>query len=136
MRVILDTNVFISGIFFSGPPYQILKAWKNGKIKLVVSYEILDEYQRVGEELSNRFNDIEIGPFIELLLFESEIIDTSKVNDRICSDPDDDKFIHCALAGKCKFIISGDTHLKAIDGYKKIKVLSPRRFVEQYLSNK
>ena len=43
MRVILDTNVFVSGVFFRGPPYQILTAWRDGKIQLVVSPEILEE---------------------------------------------------------------------------------------------
>jgi putative PIN family toxin of toxin-antitoxin system len=52
MRVILDTNVFISGIFFTGPPYQILKAWRDGEVQLLVSPSILDEYQRIGTELA------------------------------------------------------------------------------------
>lgn len=51
MRVILDTNVFVSGIFFSGPPHEILEAWRHGRIRLVISPEILEEYRRVGEEL-------------------------------------------------------------------------------------
>lgn len=64
MKVILDTNVLISGIFFNGPPYQILSAWRDGKIKFVISPEILEEYERVGEELSskNPSVDSEISP--------------------------------------------------------------------------
>jgi len=50
VKIIVDTNVFISGVFFSGPPYQILKAWCDGKIQLVISQEILEEYHRVGEK--------------------------------------------------------------------------------------
>ncbi|MFQ5674868.1 MAG: putative toxin-antitoxin system toxin component, PIN family [bacterium] len=60
MRIILDTNVLISGVFFAGPPYQILKAWREGKAKLIVSPEILEEYQRVGEALSDDFPSINI----------------------------------------------------------------------------
>jgi predicted nucleic acid-binding protein len=45
--VILDANVFVSGLFFAGPPYRILKAWQDGKVKLIVSQEIIEEYQRV-----------------------------------------------------------------------------------------
>lgn len=48
MKVILDTNVFMSGIFFSGPPYEILNAWRGERLSLLVSVEILDEYRRVG----------------------------------------------------------------------------------------
>lgn len=55
MRVILDTNVFVSGIFFSGPPYEILHAWRQGRVTLVVSVEILSEYERVGQELAKQF---------------------------------------------------------------------------------
>jgi putative PIN family toxin of toxin-antitoxin system len=51
MKFILDTNVFISGIFFCGPPSKILKAWADQKFQLVLSQQILDEYQRVSEEL-------------------------------------------------------------------------------------
>ena len=52
MRIILDTNVFISGIFFTSPPFQILKAWRDGRVQLLVSPSILDEYQRIGAELA------------------------------------------------------------------------------------
>ena len=48
MKVVLDTNVFVSGVFFCGPPYDILSAWRGGRLQLVVSAEILEEYRRVG----------------------------------------------------------------------------------------
>ncbi|HLA87516.1 MAG TPA: PIN domain-containing protein [Anaerolineales bacterium] len=52
LNVVMDTNVFVSGVFFSGPPYQILNAWQSGEFELVVSQEILDEYRRVEEILA------------------------------------------------------------------------------------
>ena len=67
MRIVLGTNVFISGVFFSGPPYQILKAWRDGKVQLVISHQILDEYQRVGKNLAEQFPGVDLGPIIELL---------------------------------------------------------------------
>ncbi len=66
MRIILDTNVFISGIFFTGPPYQILKAWRDGEVQLLVSPSILDEYQRIGVEVVSRFRDVDLKPFLDL----------------------------------------------------------------------
>lgn len=48
MKVILDTNVFISGVYFGGHPYRILQAWNSGRLVLIVSKEILDEYGRRG----------------------------------------------------------------------------------------
>ena len=67
MRIVLDTNVFISGIFFSGPPYQILKAWRDGKVQLLVSPSILDEYRRIAAELTFQFRGVDLRPFLDLL---------------------------------------------------------------------
>ena len=48
MRIVLDTNVFVSAAFFGGVPGRILEAWRDGRLQLVLSAAILDEYQRVG----------------------------------------------------------------------------------------
>lgn len=133
MKIILDTNVFISGIFFSGPPYQILKAWRDEKIQIVISPEILDEYQRVGETLTAEFPEIEIYPFLELLTAKAELISTKRFPVYICEDPDDDKFLSCAIASRTKLIISGDKHLLNVSGYQGIKVIRPRQFIDEYL---
>lgn len=134
MRVILDTNVFISGVFFSGPPYQILAAWRDGKLKLVISQEIIDEYRRVGKILSGQFPDVNLFPIIDLVNVEAEIYPSHKLPEPACVDPDDDKFLACALAGKCKLIVSGDKHLLKVSGFKGIEVTKPREFVDKYLT--
>ena len=58
----MDTNVFISAIFFGGVPYKILQAWQDSKIQICLSREIIQEYQRVGEELSNKYPTVNIKP--------------------------------------------------------------------------
>jgi len=133
VNTILDTNVFISGIFFSGPPSQILKAWENKGFQIVLSEQILDEYQRVAENLSSKFPSIDILPIIDLITIYGHFIDTQGLDISVCEDPDDDKFIECAIAGKCNIIVSGDKHLLKLAGYKGINVLKPRDFMEQYL---
>lgn len=133
MRVILDTNVLVSGIFFRGAPFEILKAWHNGQFKLLVSPEILEEYFRVGEVLSKQFPGVEIGPFLELIHSESRLIKAPPLLKAVCEDPDDDKFIACAIAAKSQIIVSGDKRLLKTSGYLGIKVLSPREFVDDYL---
>jgi hypothetical protein len=65
MRLVLDTNVFISGVFFAGPPFDILKSWRVGQVEIVVSAEILDEYRRVGVELSEKYTAVDLTPFLE-----------------------------------------------------------------------
>jgi len=132
VKVILDTNVLLSGIFFSGPPYVILKAWQEGKIEIIVSEDIIAEYQRVAEELSQQFPSVDIERILELLTIHTEIVDTKNFQATVCEDPDDNKFISCALAGKSKIIVSGDKHLLKISGHEGIQVLKPREFTDKY----
>ena len=132
MRVVLDTNVFISGVFFSGPPNQILKAWRDGKIQLVLSEKILEEYLRVAEILSERFPQIQLGPILELLTVEAGFTFTFDLPETVCADPDDDKFIECAIAGKAEAIISGDKHLLRVSGYHGLDVMTPRKFIDKF----
>ena len=68
MKVVLDTNVFISGVFFGGPPYQILKAWQEAKIEVVISPDILDEYHRVGKILAEDHPGVDLSPMLEFVI--------------------------------------------------------------------
>jgi len=132
VRVILDTNVVISGIFFTGPPYQILDVWRKGEIHLIVSEEILDEYLRVGEILALQFASVDPLSVLAMLRANSEVIEAGRLPVPISDDPDDDKFLACALAGKCKLIVSGDKHLLKVSGFRGITVLKPREFLNAY----
>lgn len=134
MKVILDTNVFVSGVFFSGPPYQILKAWRDGKIQLVASPDILDEYQRVGKILAEEFPGINLDPVLDFVIQQADIYAAIVLPEAVSADPDDDKFIACALASGSTIIISGDKHLLNVSGYQQIEILKPRDFVVKYLT--
>ena len=133
LKVVMDTNVFVSGIFFSGPPYQILKAWQSGEFELVVSPEILDEYRRVGEILAEERPNIDLSPILTIVVEHAKVYKPVRLKEPICEDPDDDKFFACALASESKIIISGDKHLLKVSGYEGIDVLKPREFVDSYL---
>jgi len=87
VKVILDTNVFVSGIFFSGPPYKILKAWSDDEIQLIVSPEILEEYQRVGEILAESHEGINLSPWIELVVQRATVFSTPQLAEGVCEDP-------------------------------------------------
>jgi len=133
VKIVLDTNVFVSGVFFQGSSYQILKAWRDDKVQLVISQEILEEYQRVGETLAYQFPGVDLGPILELLTLKAELTQTSGLPEPVCDDPDDDKFLACALASNSKVIISGDKHLLKVSGYCGINVLRPRKFLDDFL---
>ena len=135
MRVILDTNVLMSAIFFDGIPGEILTATKSGRISLVLSPSILEEYQEVAKRLSLRFH-VEYGDILEWITVRSEMIADTSMKTQVCDDPDDEKFIAAALASKAKIICSGDKHLLDVDDYKGIVVLKPKPFSDKYLKTK
>ena len=98
MKVILDTNVFVAGVFFAGPPYAILNAWRRGRLQLVVSAAILEEYRRVGDQLGQEFPAVDAQPSFDLLAVHAQVIEAPPLPAQVCSDPDDDKFLSCAVA--------------------------------------
>jgi putative PIN family toxin of toxin-antitoxin system len=134
MKVILDTNVFISGVFFSGVPHVILDAWRNKRITLVLSEEILEEYRQVGDELAQTFPAVDPQPALELVAIHATIVESPPLSVPVCTDPDDDKFLACAIASNTKIITSGDKALLRTSGYADIEVMTPRAFVDRYLS--
>ena len=135
MRVILDTNVLISGIFFSGPPAKILRAWRDGKVQFVLSTEILQEYDEVGKRLSRRYPGIDMGPLFMLLARNAELVEAATLPAPVSNDADDDKFLACALASGTEVIISGDDDLLTVSGYRNLRILTPREFVDTYIDS-
>jgi predicted nucleic acid-binding protein len=102
-------------------------------VQIVISPEILDEYSRVGEALSERFPAIDLRPILELVTVNADMVSSVESAGPICDDPDDDKFFLCALSARCKLIVSGDKHLLAKAGYGGVQVLKPRDFVDKIL---
>ena len=129
MRIVLDTNVLMAGIFWSGPPFEILEQWKKGLIKLVVSPEIIEEYTRVGEELSQDHPGVDVSPILDLIVTTSEICLPSPLPQPACRDTSDDKFIACALSAKADYIVSGDKDLVTMVNYGGIRVVKPKEFL-------
>jgi putative PIN family toxin of toxin-antitoxin system len=132
MRIVVDTNVFVSGIFFAGPPHRILSAWRDGHVTIVYSPAIAEEYQRVLAELSREFPQINGQPFLDLLARWGELVRPSPLATTVCRDPEDVKFIDCLLRSRAHCLVSGDRDLleARIDG---ALILSPRRFWDRYL---
>lgn len=133
MKVVLDTNVLISGICFTGPPFQVLEAWKDGTLRLCISLEIFEEYGSVADRLAVTFPTVDLHSFIALVAAEAEVCAAPPLPVPVCDDPTDDKFLACAVACGACTIVSGDRHLLKVSGYQDIEVLRPRAFLERYL---
>jgi len=131
VKVVLDTKVFVSGVFFGGPPGCVLEAWRDGRAEVVLSREIIEEYVRVGEELAARFPGVDLGPALELLAVSTSLVDSTQLPEPVSRDPDDDKFLACALAAGADCVISGDRDLLDVSPYEGVVVLTPRDFCNQ-----
>ncbi|MBU2614490.1 MAG: putative toxin-antitoxin system toxin component, PIN family [Elusimicrobia bacterium] len=110
IRVVIDTNILISSLW-GGKPRQIIDLWDKGDIVLVVSQDILNEYFEVLNRFSLSEEDIED---ITILFSNSEkaiVIKPKVKHQTLKNDPDDEKFVDCAIEGGAQFIISGDKHL-------------------------
>jgi predicted nucleic acid-binding protein len=83
--------------------------------------------------LHEQFPAVDLTGLLELVVVEAEMCQAEPLLEAVSADPDDDKFIACALSSGSKLIVSGDKHLLAVDGYRGIEILKPRPFVDKYL---
>ncbi len=130
IRAVLDTNVIISAVLFSGPPSQLVSAWQSSRLRPVVSASILDEYIRVLAYPKFKLTPTEIRSVIEeelLPFIESvKVIPTTVANVR---DPDDAQFIACAAAAGVRWLVSGDDDLLSLHRIQSVEVVSITEFL-------
>ena len=133
IRVVIDTNVIISGLLFGGMPGRLIQLWKDKRILPLVSREILNEYLKVlaYPKFSLSEEEIKYLLYQEILPF-FKVISVKQRTIIIKEDPSDDKFIRCARSGKAQVIISGDQHLLSLTSYRNITIFSPSQFLEEY----
>ncbi len=129
LKIVIDTNVFISS-FFGGVPKEIINLWKKGEIVLCLSQEIIEEYLEVLNRLGLK-DKKEIANLTRLFAEGYNSIFTTKTPNLnvVKDDPDDNKFLECAVALGSKIVISGDKHLKDIKKYIDIEIMSPKEFI-------
>lgn len=130
MKVVVDTNVFISGVFWKGAPSKVLEAWSQGRFRLVLSPDIFTEYQRVIEELGRKFPEVDAGKILDLVGYHAEVVPDLKFTTPIYSDPDDDKFLAAALSAKASFIVTGDKALLKLTEFHGAKIVQPSAFLK------
>jgi uncharacterized protein len=132
LRVVLDTNIFISGIFWDGNYCsQIIKAWQEGKIVLVSSLEMITELVDTIRDFKIEMPEKMIQEWRNVVIENAVIVVPAKKLDLVKNDPDDNKFFEAALAGKAKYIVSQDKkHVLSIPNFKGIKTIHPEEFVK------
>ena len=129
MRVVIDTNVFVSS-FFGGRPREVIGLWMEGRITLCLCTGIVDEYIAVLSRMG-------LGPgggldeLMEWIASGRNIafIDSPPPVRVVEADPDDDKFLACALALDAKYLVSGARHLLDLGTYRGVRIVNPATFL-------
>lgn len=131
-RVVLDTNVLISGILFGGKPREVLELVIQGKIKAYLSPEILNEFKEVLGRPKFGLSREECFAISREVEDAFSLVYPQIIIDRIQDDPDDNAILECALAAEAEYIISGDPHLLNLGTIEEIKIFSPSRFISLF----
>jgi len=130
-RVVLDTNVLVSALLFKGAISELVELWKKGKIVPIISKETFEELRTVLEYPKFSLSKHELESIIknEILPY-FKVTETTKDVKGVCRDPEDDKFISCALSASVKYIVTGDKDLSDLKGYKSIKIMTAQHFLK------
>ena len=131
MKVVLDTNVLVSGVFWRGPSRDILDLWAQERIDVVVSPSILKEYDRVLEEMERKKSTDVVEEWRGFIIRQSILI-YPEGKFRLCRDPHDDKFLHCAISAGAKLLISGDKDLLVLKRVSETDIVSPKAFLQMF----
>jgi len=132
MKAVIDTNVFISS-FFGGNPRRVVDLWKTGALTLCLSKEILEEYVEVFNRIGLE-GSLELKELLDLFSSAPNILFTSNTPEihAVPDDPDDDKFVACALALEADVIVTGDKALESVGSYRDIRISNPARFLADF----
>ena len=132
MKIVVDTNVIISGVFFGGAPGDVLNAIVESRVKAYATAEIVEEYLEIIDEMLSRkqgkINRNLLTPLVDSL----EVIETES-HIEVSRDPEDDKFIECAKDAKAMYIVSGDKDLLVLEKYENIEIITAKEFCNRYL---
>ena len=131
MKLVLDTNVFISGIFWDGNYCSLLiDKWKSKEIELVISLKIIGELVETLRSFKIPLPEDIIENWKNLLLKNSILVEPLSRIDVIKEDMDDNKFIEAAIDGKADLIVSQDRHLLNLKEYHGIKIVKPDQAIK------
>ncbi|MBC7320688.1 putative toxin-antitoxin system toxin component, PIN family [bacterium] len=132
IKIVVDTNVFISAFVFGGKPLEIIQLFLKDKVELYISPFIINELARILEEKFSWEED-KIKKILEILELKAiKVYPKTKVS-LIKEKKDDNCILECALEGKVDYIISGDRkHILPLKEFKGIKIVSVGEFLEIY----
>ncbi|MCZ7382742.1 MAG: putative toxin-antitoxin system toxin component, PIN family [Candidatus Methanoperedens sp.] len=131
LRIVADTNIYISALFWRGNPNRLIHLCYAGKAKLVVSMKIIEELERIllaDEKFLMARAYVALNT--EIILSNAELVEPNVTLNVIKEDPADDRILECAIEGKAEYLVSGNKHLLNLKEFQGIKILTARQMVE------
>ena len=131
MRIVIDTNVITSAVYFGGKPFELLHLVMEQKVNAYASESIVNEYEEILLRLQGKYPGLSRKIPFQDLIARFHIINV-KSDLQVCRDPDDDKFISCAVDGRCVYIVSGDKDLLDLKEHEGIEIVTVAEFLERF----
>jgi putative PIN family toxin of toxin-antitoxin system len=136
VRVVLDTNIWVSGLLWKGPPWKLLRLAEQKKVELCSAAPILVELYEVlsYDRLQPRLQLLSLTPeeLVAYVLDLASVFDVPAGSSIVTADPDDDVFLHCAVTAGAACVVSGDRHLLDLAEWAGIPILTTRGFLDRY----
>jgi uncharacterized protein len=129
LRVVADTNVYISAFHFGGAPETLLRLARRKAFLLYVSEAIAEEVEEVLAEKFG-YSRAALQVVTRQLTRATRRVGRTRVRVQACADPDDDKVLECALTARADYIVSGDRHLLDMHPFRRMPILRPRAFLD------
>lgn len=136
LKITLDTNVLVSGSFWTGDSFKILDLIDRKKIICIISKEIIAEYDKtigsneIIEKIENK--SLILSKLVQKVILNSEIVEPKDRLNIVKNDSSDNKILECAKEGKVNFIITKDNHLLKLKEFGEIKIVTPDEFIKIY----
>lgn len=131
MRIVLDTNIFVSGIFWEGNYCsQIIEAWRTRQFILISSLSIIEELITILRTFKIQLDEEIILEWQRMIIENSLLVESVEKISVVKADPKDDKFIEAAISGDAQYIVSQDFHLLKIGEYQGVRIITPQEFLK------
>jgi len=139
LMVVVDTNVWVSGLYFRGKPYRVLLAWRDHRFDIALTPETLAELAAVLREKNAQFggDPAHVEEWLEYIRTYARLVPAAGQISGVCRDPDDDRLLDAAVSAHAAILVSGDADLLVLGSLHGVRMLSPADFLavlEQVLS--
>ncbi|MFW5983596.1 MAG: putative toxin-antitoxin system toxin component, PIN family [Halobacteria archaeon] len=133
MKIVLDTNVYVSATLSKGNPYYVLDSAERGETDLYISPFILHEIEDVLDRDKIPFEEEDTERFVDKVLTIATVVTPDDKPDVVEDDPSDNRILACALEADADYIVSGDRHLFELGGYEGIEIMEPTEFKSLFI---